>query len=103
MCRRACAELLGLVVFLALLASLVAFYFEVLQTGSNLTSIKGFIISLLPSAVAALTVWRIKKLLSHGRHKKILKMMCIEEDRNRNGEMEEGSAEERRSLLDKSA
>ena len=98
MCGRACAELLGLVAFLALLASLVAFYFEVLQTGSNLTSIKGFIISLLPSAVASLTVWRIKKLLSHGKHNKNTR-----EDRKHNGNIEEGSAEERRSLLNKIA
>ena len=98
MCIRTCAELLGLVAFLALLASLVAFYFEVLQTGSNLTSIKGFFITLLPSAMASLIVWRIKKLLSRERHNKSTK-----ENRNHYGTMEEGSAEEQRSLLNISA
>ena len=86
-CGLACAELLGLAAFLALLTSLVYFYFELLQTGSSLTSIEGFIIALLPSAVLSVTAWLIKR-------------MCIKGDRNDDKEIEKGEVRpEEQSLL----
>ena len=86
-CVLACAELLGLAAFLALLTSLVYFYFELLQTGSSLTSIKGFIIALLPSAVLSVTAWLIKR-------------MCIKGDKNDYEEIEKGEVRpEEQSLL----
>ena len=98
----ACAELFGLVAFFALLASLVCFYYVVLKVGSKLTSINGLIISLIPSAVASLTAWLIKKRLSRGRHNRISRTESVAGDRAHDGEMEEGRvlAKEQRNLLE---
>ena len=100
-CGLACAELLGLVAFLALLISTVGFYYIVLKVGSNLTSMNGLVISLIPSAVLSLTAWLIKKFLSRGRHIRISRMESVAGDRAHDGEMEEGRvlAKEQRNLL----
>ena len=100
-CGLACAELLGLVVFLVLLASLVCFYLEVSRAGSSLTGLKGLIFPLIPSAVLSLTAWLIKKHLSRGRHIRISRMESVAGDRAHDGEMEEGRvlAEEQINLL----
>ena len=101
-CGLACAELLGLVAFLALLISTVGFYYTVLKVGSNLTSINGLVIFLIPSAVLSLTAWLIKKFLSHGRYNRISRMESVARDRAHDGEMEEGRvhAGEQRNLLE---
>jgi len=53
-----------LAVSLVLGISVAAFYFEVLQTGSNVKSIKGVIISLAPSIVLSLVAWFTRKKIS---------------------------------------
>ena len=102
MCGLACAELFGLVAFLALLISTVYFYTVVLKTGSNHTRINGLVISLLPSAVLSLTAWLIKKFLSRGRYNRTTRMESVAGDRNHDSKMEEGRvyAEEQRNLLE---
>ena len=99
-CGFAFAELLGLIVFLVLLASLLYFYLEVLRAGSSLTGIKGLVFSLIPSVVLSLTAWAIKKRLSRGRNNKIL-MESAAGDRAHDWKMEEGRVfdEEQKNLL----
>ena len=101
-CGLTCAELLGLIVFFALLASLVWFYFEVLTSGISFNGIKGLTISLIPSIMLSVTAWLIKKFFSHGRHIRASKMKNVEGNRAHDGEMEEGRvlAEEQRNLLE---
>ena len=101
-CGLACAELFGLVAFLALLISTVGFYHTVLKLGSNFTSINGLVISLLPSAVLSLTAWLIKKFLSRGRYNRTSRMESVAGDRAHIREMEEGRvlAGEQRNLLE---
>ena len=100
-CGLVCAELLGLIIFFVLLASLVCFYLEVLRGGSSLTGVKGLIFSLIPSVALSLTDWLIKKRLSRGRHNRISRMENVAGDRAHDGEMEEGRvlAEEQKKLL----
>lgn len=74
-CGLACAELMMLAVSLVLGISVAAFHFEVLQTGSNVKSIKGVIISLAPSIVLSLVAWFIrKKIFSRRKDNKVSRM-----------------------------
>ena len=98
-CGLACAELMVLVVSLVLGVSVVAFYFEVLQAGSNIRGIKGAIISLAPSIVLSLTAWFIrKKVISQGNNKKTSRMEMVTEHGDYDERMEEGR-ELQRNLL----
>ena len=98
-CGHACAELMVLVVSLVLGISVAAFYFEVLQAGSNVKGIKGAIISLAPSIVLSLTAWFIrKKIISHGKDNKITRMETVTDHGYHDEGMEEGR-EEQRNLL----
>ena len=98
-CGHACAELMVLVVFLVLGISVAAFYYQVLQAGSNVKGIKGAIISLAPSIVLSLTAWFIrKKIISRGKDNKLSRMETVTDHRNHDERMEEGR-EEQRNLL----
>ena len=101
-CGHACAELMVLVVFLALGISVAAFYFKVLKAGSNYKGIKGAIISLAPSIVLSLTAWFIrKKIISRGKDNKLSRMETVTDHGGHDERMEEGRvfAEEQRNLL----
>ena len=101
-CGHACAELMVLVVFLALGISVAAFYFKVLKAGSNYKGIKGAIISLAPSVVLSLTAWFIrKKIIGRGKDKKLSRMETVTDHGGHDERMEEGRvfAEEQRNLL----
>ena len=101
-CGVACAELFGLIAFLALMASLFYFYKAVLKVGSNFTSVNGLVVSLIPSAILSLTAWLIKKLLSRRRHDRFITMESVTGDRVDDEEMEESRVltEEQRNLLE---
>jgi len=73
-CGLACAELMMLAVSLVLGISVAAFYFEVLQTGSNVKSIKGVIVSLAPSIVLSLVAWFTRKKIFSRRKDKVSRM-----------------------------
>ena len=98
-CGYACAELMVLMVSLALFSSVVALYSAVLQVGSNLMSVKGAIISLAPSIVLSLIAWFIrKKIISQAKENKLSRMETVTDHGGHDEGMEEGR-EEQRNLL----
>ena len=100
-CGHACAELTVILASLVLLSSVAAFYFEVLQAGSNVKGIKRAIISLAPSIVLSLTAWFIRqKIISHGKDNKVARMEMVTDHGGHDEGMEEGRAfvEEQRNL-----
>ena len=97
-CGHACAELMVILVSLVLLSSVAGFYFQVLQTGSNVKSIKGAIISIAPSIVLSLTAWFIRKIISREKGNKLSRMETVTDHGGHDERMEEGR-EEQRNLL----